>query len=124
MNLNELVKTNPAYSYEQQGSFSVDASQTDTSREVSKTISIQHAPLQFDDGWHKGSVKINNRVYDFEAKVYGTGSKYGIKNGRISKLNIYDESGNYCASYDRMWMTRAKNDEVKIALALILNEFN
>lgn len=123
MNLDELVKTNPAYSYDQQGNFCVDASQIDMYRNVSKTISIQHAPLQFDDSWHKGVVKINNRVYDFEAKIYDTGSKYGIKNGRISKLNVYDEEGNYCLSYDRMWMTRDKNDEVRTVLALILNEF-
>lgn len=44
----------------------------------------------------------------FEAKVYGTGSKYGIAKGRISKFDVWmepDKRGrkHWIANYDRDW---------------------
>lgn len=91
-------------------------------------ISIQHEPFQdewtaIDDGWHQGEVKINDRTYTFDAKVYNVGSKFGIRHGRISKLRILDETGTECLAYDRGWDIRPKNDEARAVLALILNEF-
>lgn len=38
--------------------------------------------------WEKGSFEIDGSKFVYEAKVFKTGSKYGINDGRISKLWI------------------------------------
>jgi len=39
----------------------------------------------------------------FEAKVFDERSKYGINEGRVSKLTIYDKNNSWLANYDRDW---------------------
>jgi hypothetical protein len=45
--------------------------------------------------------KIYPGGYSYSAKVYGTGSTYGIEGGRISKLGVRDRKGRIIISYDR-----------------------
>lgn len=41
--------------------------------------------------------------YQYEAKVYGNPSAFGINNGRISKLYIYGQDAEILACYERGW---------------------
>ena len=66
--------------------------------------------------------------YQFHAKVYDVGSKFGISGGRVSKLNIYclDETrGNsqkiLIANYDRGWDVYPKTKTHREMLRKILN---
>jgi hypothetical protein len=59
------------------------------------------------DNWVWGTID----GYFFEAKVFATGSDYGIKNGRVSKLSIREDSRGDSVrfvSYDRGWDVRPK----------------
>jgi hypothetical protein len=65
------------------------------------------------NGWVEGTVD----GFRFQAKVFDEGSQFGINEGRVSKLNIWDESkrlacGNiFTASivnYDRGWDIKPK----------------
>lgn len=65
-------------------------------------------------GWYKGSINSRNgEIYKYEAKVYDEPSEYGIGNGKISKLYIYDKDGKVVANYDREWQKRPSG---KVAL--------
>ena len=49
--------------------------------------------------------------YLFEAKIYNIGSKFGINNGRVSKLSIrliQEPKTEWIANYDRGWDVRPK----------------
>ena len=63
--------------------------------------------------WASG--KVGN--YLFEAKLFDEGSKYGIKNGRVSKLTIWDPAVHKkernllkacVVNYDRGWDIKPK----------------
>lgn len=69
--------------------------------------------------WIDGTVG----YYDFEAKVFDEPSRFGINNGRISKLFIYDKNGNLCCEYDRGWIEEPLDDEVKEAVLKILDNY-
>ena len=67
-------------------------------------------------------VKIKNRGngwvsgkcgdYTYEAKVYDNGSKFGINNGRVSKMTMYDKNDNWVMNYDRGWDIEPDEDVV------------
>jgi hypothetical protein len=40
---------------------------------------------------------------NFQAKLFDTGSDYGINGGRVSKLAIWNKDGTYLVNYDRGW---------------------
>jgi len=59
--------------------------------------------------WAQG----NLGQYLFQAKVYRVGSKYGIRNGRISKFAVWLESDKpgperWVAAYERGWNIRPR----------------
>lgn len=67
--------------------------------------------------WESGSFEINGVKYKYEAKVYDVGSKYGINNGRISKLKVVNDIGpnswtwdNTVINYDRGWISDRKRN--------------
>lgn len=77
--------------------------------------------------WKKGSVVIDGILFLYNAKVYEEGSKYGINNGRISKLSvvsdIYNEGWeweNAIINYDRGWDIRPETDLAKKVLNYFL----
>ena len=51
--------------------------------------------------------------YYYEAKVYDEPSRFGIDGGRISKLAIYNLVKKCCCQYDREWVIKPGNNEVK-----------
>lgn len=63
--------------------------------------------------------------YNFDAKVYDRGSKFGIKGGRISKLTIRRSGVGLVANYDRGWDVKPRllDLRTKQALKLILRAF-
>lgn len=58
------------------------------------------------DNWFKGEYK----DYDFTAMVFEEPSKYGIGDGKVSKLCIKDSSGDWLVNYDRGWDVEPKED--------------
>lgn len=71
--------------------------------------------------FNKGENWVNGKVgqYEFEAKLFDEGSSFGINDGRVSKLSIYDEKVrqekmNFFAAcivnYDRGWDIKPKKE--------------
>jgi hypothetical protein len=73
-------------------------------------------------GWVDGKID----GYRFQAKVYDSGSEYGIDGGRVSKLAVWDERpsgvGEFI-SYDRGWDKKPVTDEHSGILRAILGYF-
>ena len=64
-------------------------------------------------------------VGDFRVcmKQYNKRSKWGINNGRISKLEMRKDDV-IVANYDRGWDIQPEGEDAQAALASILEEFN
>lgn len=59
----------------------------------------------------------------FQAKIYGTGSRFGINEGRVSKLAVWDESNRHLGdllSYDRGWDKQPADDYQRKLLQALL----
>ena len=80
-------------------------------------------------GWREGTIGIptdeGTRIAHYWAKVYDTGSEFGINGGRISKLEIRID-GKRVLNYDRGWdLEPDENDEATmLAYSIILKEHN
>lgn len=57
--------------------------------------------------------------YKFRAKLYDKDSSYGIEEGRVSKLEIY-ENDRKIVHYDRMWGMQPKGAEEEHVFRAIL----
>ncbi len=55
--------------------------------------------------------------YQFTAKVYDVGSKYGLDEGRISKLQVH-HNGHRIIDYDREWLEKPPFFDFRDRLAL------
>lgn len=83
-------------------------------------------------GWTIGTVSYKKKTYYFDIKNFIEGSKFGIDNGCISKLQVYDPNakegqykyGNLVMNYDRGWDVRPKTDDAKAILNAIKARFN
>lgn len=59
--------------------------------------------------WVTGEVEFNHQEYTFSAKLFDTGSEFGIDKGRVSKLSIkrkgtgFMQWDGYIVNYDRGW---------------------
>ncbi len=80
------------------------------------------------DGWRDGQIG----KYRFQAKVYDEPSTYGINDGRVSKLMVWDDVVRYekmdifaasIIAYDRGWSIEPKTEEDKYILETILKQF-
>lgn len=69
--------------------------------------------------WKSGRI---SGGYRYEAKVYDTGSQFGINGGRISKLDVRKDDV-VVAAYDRGWDVEPKTKVDKDVLAIILQIF-
>ena len=56
-------------------------------------------------------------------KAYDKPSKFGINNGKISKLQLR-QNGEIVANYDRGWDIYPATKEAEIALCILLNQHN
>lgn len=89
---------------------------------------IMNPPRDIGNGWLEGFIG----KYTFQAKVYDEPSTFGINDGRVSKLMVWDEvvrqekSNIFTASiinYDRGWDIMPKTEEDKYILETILKKF-
>ena len=69
--------------------------------------------------WKVDTITIDDCTFEYEAKVYDKPSQFGINEGRISKLFIYDSDDNVLAAYDRGWVKNPVNDIVRKAVDAI-----
>jgi len=69
----------------------------------------------------KTSEWLEGRIDEFKyyAKLYDTGSKYGINKGRVSKLTVVGLSGDII-SFDRGWEKKPHTDEERKILKALL----
>jgi hypothetical protein len=61
--------------------------------------------------------------YDFRIKQYCAKSKFGIDEGRISKLEIWKD-GELLSQYDRGWVKKPRSAKVKAVFEEILRQHN
>lgn len=77
--------------------------------------------------WYCGDIEIDGLVFYYTAKVFEEGSKYGINNGRVSKLEIIFESygkREWQAQYDREWVIKPTTIYAEKAVEYLLEKFN
>lgn len=86
----------------------------ETKEEESMDICFEVKKLQ--QNWYAGRIE----QYQFQAKVYDIGSKFGINNGRVSKLSLR-EDGVEIFSYDRGWDKKPSDDEHWVILWELMN---
>lgn len=73
--------------------------------------------------WTDGTVTVLGVECEYRAKVYDEPSKYGIDNGRISKLAILCQ-GRELVLYDRGWVKRPQDDVAQYALCAVLELYS
>ena len=77
--------------------------------------------------WRKGTITVNGRAYLYCAKVYETGSEFGIGGGRVSKLTIVaDDAESWhdpIAHYDRGWDVIPRTSGTIFVLEAVLDLF-
>lgn len=71
------------------------------------------------DIWVTGWYVKDGKGYYVNAKVYMEPSKYGINNGPVSKLSIYDEKDNIILNYDRNWDVRPTSEYREIYMEIL-----
>jgi hypothetical protein len=79
--------------------------------------------LQFGNIISGTIIKNNIEVAEFSLKKFEKSSKYGINNGKISKLFIKDARNNILTCYDRGWDIKPDADAKEI-FEKILKEYN
>jgi len=67
-----------------------------------------------EDNWVQGECG----GFSFDAKLFNTGSKYGIDGGRISKLCIQNQYG-MMANFDRGWDIEPPEEHMDYYLAIV-----
>lgn len=61
--------------------------------------------------------------YSVSAKVFEKPSRFGIRKGRVSKLEIRTKTGKIIVNYDRGWDIRPKNPTHRSLVKQVLNKF-
>ena len=81
--------------------------------------------LRHDGAWTIARAKVENRFFEINVKHFEEPSRFGIKNGRISKLWIREEGKTAAdVSYDRGWDVRPKTKAAKAVMNEILAMYN
>ena len=73
--------------------------------------------------WKEGVILINHCGYHYWVKQYDEGSQYGIDGGRISKLTI-KRNGEIVCNYDRGWDIEPVDTNTRVALQILLYDYN
>lgn len=73
--------------------------------------------------WSEGSIKVRNSLFHYWVKHYDEPSKWGINEGRVSKLTL-KRNGEIVYNFDRGLDVEAVDKETKLALAILLKEYN
>lgn len=80
-------------------------------------MSVKFTEFKKGENWVSGEV--DGGKYEFSAKLYDSGSVFGIEGGRVSKLGIwetYKNGGRYeFVAYDRGWdMHPSTEEEIRV----------
>ena len=70
-----------------------------TKKATEKTPKATFTKFRTSTNWVDGTVG----NLKFQAKLFDEGSMYGINEGRVSKLYIYNNNSKYFVTYDRGW---------------------
>ena len=73
--------------------------------------------------WREGSIKIGEGIFHYWIKQYSNGSVCGIEGGRISKLMI-KRDGEIVCNYDRGWDIEPVDTNTRVALQILLYDYN
>ena len=73
--------------------------------------------------WKEGVILINHHGYRYWVKHFEEGSQYGIDGGRISKLMI-KRDGEIVCNYDRGWDIEPVDTNTRVALQILLYDYN
>lgn len=72
--------------------------------ELNESQNLELKNASKDPTWITGKVNVDDKSYDVQAKVYMEDSNFGIDNGKISKLIVYNPKDNTTIiDYDRGW---------------------
>lgn len=86
---------------------------------------LETMTVQMDGRWLRGTID----GYEFFALVFQIGSKYGINEGRISKLTVrhklesLTDVSRYIINYDRGWDVEPETEEHKLILDTLVEYF-
>ena len=86
---------------------------------------LESMTVQMDGRWLRGTID----GYEFFALVFQKGSKYGINEGRISKLAVrrklesLTDVSRYIINYDRGWDIEPETEEHKLILDTLVEYF-
>jgi hypothetical protein len=77
--------------------------------------------------WHEGTIGVPKEnggytVVHYWAKVYDEPSRFGIEQGRISKLML-KQNGEIVYNFDRGLDVDVQTEEANVALAILLHEY-
>lgn len=73
--------------------------------------------------WEHGTLKVENQNVSYSIKVFGEPSRYGINQGKISKLTLKNNN-KIIASYDRGWDIMPTSKLANEVLEMILDARN
>ena len=73
--------------------------------------------------WKEGALKVGNSWFHYWIKVFDEPSRFGIEEGRISKL-ILKRKGEVVCNYDRDWDIKPVDEDTEIALQILLYSEN
>ena len=76
------------------------------------------------NGWKEGTIGVNGEVFHYWVKVYEEPSRFGIDEGRISKLML-KRGGKVVCNYDRGWDVKPDENDpvVMVAYSILLNDY-
>ena len=69
--------------------------------------------------WKEGTLKVGGSWFHYWLKVYDEPSKFGINEGRISKLML-KRKGEVVCNYDRAWDIHPVDEDTEAALQILL----
>lgn len=73
--------------------------------------------------WDEGMITLDGVVYHYFVKHFKAGSRFGIDDGKISKLEI--RRGNTtCVHYDREWITRPVTEIETTIYEMLIKLYN
>lgn len=77
-----------------------------------------------DFGYSIGTAEAGGKTYRVQVKWFDEPSRFGIRNGRVSKLFVAGVGEGTVADYNRGWDVRPRNAAARAILKAVLEEFN
>ena len=74
-------------------------------------------------GWKEGTIGVNGEVFHYWVKVYEEPSRFGIDEGRISKLML-KRGGKVVCNYDRGWDIEPVDKNTELAYQILIGEYD